>query len=92
MNTHGRFLPSVFLALGAAASFISFLMGRYIMSQLNCPVFACTVTPSGALVERLEIIPSVAAVILLFAGLWLLIRADSYRRSLERPSGAGGRL
>jgi hypothetical protein len=90
VDTKGRFPPSLFFGLAAAASLAASLMGQYISTQLSCPVFACTVTQSGALVERLEIVPLFAGVIFGILGLWLLARRESFRQRLEGPSQSQG--
>jgi hypothetical protein len=75
VTANSRHLSLALLASGAVAELIASFMGRYVTSQLNCPVFACSTTPAGALVQTLELIPLTLGAILLTTAAVLLARS-----------------
>lgn len=73
------------LILGATACYAVFVaISYYITTQLNCPVFACTITPGGALAERLQLIPITVGLILNVLAVYLYFRHPATRFASSR--------
>lgn len=79
-----HFVP---LMLGATACYALFVaISYYIITQLNCPVFACTITPGGALAERLPLILIVVGLILNVLAVYLYFRHSATRSASSRST------